>query len=117
MKKLLYPLGVLAAALAMFSATATPALAHPMDWYFPGPGAHVWINSAHTRIGIEDTRCDDRWVRLDIMAGGVWYPAFLLDSNDCLPGGDVRPVPSGSVLQQFRVCAEGQGCTASIRVT
>jgi hypothetical protein len=111
MKKLLYPLGVLAAALAMFGSTATPALAHSVDVYH-GSRAHGWTNGAHTRVAIQDTLADGRWVRLDVLAGGQWYVDYLRDFNDSDPGYSSKPAPAGRVLHQIRACAENTGCTA-----
>jgi hypothetical protein len=108
MKKLLYPLGVLSAALAMFATTATPALAHVVDVYH-GSRAHGWTNSAHTRVGLEDTQADGLWARLDVMAGGQWYVGYLYDDTDS--GHASGPAPAGRVLQKIRACAEGTGCT------
>jgi hypothetical protein len=110
MKKLLYPLGVLTAALTMFTATATPALADPIHAYH-GSRAHGWTNGAHTRVAIEDTQADAKWVRLDVLAGGHWYVDYLRDANDSDPGHSSKAAPGGRALQKIRACAEDTGCT------
>jgi hypothetical protein len=108
MKKFLYPLGVLTGALAILGAGTLPASADVVDVYH-GNRAHGWTNSDHSRVGIQDTRADGLVVRLDVMAGNVWYVGWVDDPDGTGPLHGHKYAPVG--LQKIRACATGTGCT------
>ncbi len=89
-------------------AIASPAQAHVVDAYH-GSRGHAWTNSAHNRVGIEDTNCDGL---------GVWGEALLennvhfivFDQDGCDGDGDGYPTPGGVIVVALRVCADTRGC-------
>jgi hypothetical protein len=110
MRKLRYPLGILAATLAIFGAsTPTASAALGVVHVYHGNRAHGWTNTDHTRVGIEDTRADGLVVRLDVMAGNIWYVGWVDDPDGTGPQHGAKYAPAG--LQKIRACATGTGCT------
>jgi hypothetical protein len=107
MKKL-HAAATLAAAIALPVATALPASAHPADAYHGNRG-HAWTNTAHTRVGVEDTRCDGFQVWAVARTNNLG-DLQLPDLSDC-GGGPTRYVlPTGTKVLALRVCAETRGC-------
>jgi hypothetical protein len=101
------------AGLTMFAVNAAPAGAHVVHAYH-GSRGHAWTNTAHTRLGLEDTNCDGLRVRAEYREGpGPWDIHLVIgsDPNGCDPGHGAWEVGvNGITGWQIRVCTETRGC-------
>ena len=94
--------------LAAPLAVAAPAHAHVVNAYHGNRG-HAWTNSDHTRVGIDDQRCDNLHVWAEALLNTSWI-IYVYEPNGCRDGHGASALLPGERVAALRVCTEGRGC-------
>ncbi len=115
-KKLYATATAITAGLLLALAFATPAQAHVVH-VFNGDLGHGWTNTAHTRIGVDDTKCDALGATTEAVTNRLVF-FDVSDPNGCDGGTGAKAAPAGQTIIAIRVCVKGtELCSAWKDVT
>ncbi len=104
MRKKLFAATAVAMGVVLALAFATPASAHVVDAYH-GSRGHGWTNTAHTRIGVQDTNCDN----IDVATQAVTENNLTFrvwDPDGCFGDTGAAESPRGQKIVLIRVCID-----------